>query len=55
MLSVAEVAERLGVSEQTVLRLITAGDLGAHKVGKQYRIDPQALADYLARARVVTK
>lgn len=52
MLSVAEVAQRLGVSEQTVLRLITAGDLAAHKVGKQYRIAPDDLAAYLDRARV---
>jgi excisionase family DNA binding protein len=55
VLTVADVANRLGVSEQTVLRLITAGDLGAHKVGKQYRIALEALADYLERTRVVTK
>jgi excisionase family DNA binding protein len=55
VLTVADVAERLNVSGQTVLRLIAAGYLDAHKLGKLYRITPEALADYLSRTRVVTK
>jgi excisionase family DNA binding protein len=52
MLSVAEVARRLGVSEQTVLRLIGAGELAAYRVGRAYKVNGDDLAAYLDRARV---
>lgn len=46
-LSVAQAAERLGVSGQTVRNLIRAGDLRAHRVGAgrgTIRIRPEELA-----------
>jgi excisionase family DNA binding protein len=55
MLSVTEVAERLKVSDQTVLRLIAAGELLAYRVGRAYRVAVEDLRAYLDRARVVTK
>lgn len=50
-LSVAEVAERLGVAEKTVRRKIAANDLAAHRVGKLIRVSERVLTAYLARAR----
>lgn len=38
LLSVAEVAVRLGVSPRTLKRRISDGDLSAHKIGQQWRI-----------------
>ena len=38
LLTVAEVADLLRVSNMTVYRLIKAGDLAALRVGKNYRI-----------------
>jgi excisionase family DNA binding protein len=43
----AEVADMLGVSAQTVKRLIRAGDLASHKVGAQRRITQSQLDTYL--------
>jgi excisionase family DNA binding protein len=37
-LTVAEVADLMRVSTMTVYRLIKAGDLGAVRVGKSYRV-----------------
>jgi excisionase family DNA binding protein len=51
-LSVAEVADRLGVSEKWVRRKIAGGELRAHRVGRLLRIGERGLAAYLARARL---
>lgn len=48
LLTVAEVAETLRVSNMTVYRLIKAGDLTAIRVGKNYRIRAADLDAYLA-------
>jgi excisionase family DNA binding protein len=53
MLTVAQVAERLGVDESTVRRRIAQGKLQAYKVGG-IRIKPEDVAEYLERSRVVT-
>lgn len=45
--TVAEVADYLRVSEMTVYRLIAAGDLGATKIGRGWRIRANDLADYV--------
>ena len=45
--TVSEVAEHLRVSEQTVIRLLKKGELKGSKVGKQWRIHTDDLADYL--------
>jgi excisionase family DNA binding protein len=52
LLTVAEVADVLRVSNMTVYRLIKAGDISALRVGKNYRIRQQVLEDYLADGSV---
>ena len=47
-LTVAEVAALLRVSNMTVYRLITAGDLPAVRVGKSYRLREDDVDKYLA-------
>jgi excisionase family DNA binding protein len=51
MLSVKEVAERLGVSHNTVVRLIESGEIqNVIKVGRQYRIPESSFNEYLRKA-----
>ena len=52
LLTVAEVAEVLRVSNMTVYRLIKAGDLPALRVGKNYRIREADLTTFLAEGVV---
>jgi len=52
LLTVAEVAEVLRVSNMTVYRLIKAGDMPALRVGKNYRIREGDLATFLAEGAV---
>lgn len=47
LLTVAEVADHMRVSNMTVYRLIKAGTLPAIRVGKNYRIRARDLAAYL--------
>lgn len=47
LMTVAEVADVLRVSNMTVYRLIKSGDLGAIRVGKNYRIRRADLHSYL--------
>jgi len=47
-LTVAEVASLMRVSNMTVYRLIKAGELGAVRVGKSYRIGEDDVDRYLA-------
>ena len=48
LLTVAEVAEVLRVSNMTVYRLIKAGELPALRVGKNYRIRESELEGFLS-------
>ena len=48
LLTVAEVAEVLRVSNMTVYRLIKAGELPALRVGKNYRIRESELEAFLS-------
>ena len=52
LLTVAEVAQVLRVSNMTVYRLIKAGELPALRVGKNYRIRERDLEAYLATGSV---
>ena len=52
LLTVAEVADVLRVSNMTVYRLIKAGDIPALRVGKNYRIRERDLEAYLASGSV---
>jgi excisionase family DNA binding protein len=45
MLSVAQVAKRLRVSERAVTARIARGSLAAHRVGGRWLIDPAALEE----------
>lgn len=47
LLTVAEVADHMRVSNMTVYRLIKSGALPAIRVGKNYRIRSRDLAAYL--------
>lgn len=49
LLSIREVAKRLNVSDETVRRMINAGDLRATKVRFQWRIYADSVSDYLTR------
>jgi excisionase family DNA binding protein len=46
-LTVAEVASMLRVSNMTVYRLISAGDIAAVRVGKSYRLREDDIDKYL--------
>jgi excisionase family DNA binding protein len=48
--SIAEVSKMLGVSDETVRRMIAAGQLKAVKVRQQWRISKMELEKYLGRA-----
>lgn len=48
LLTVAEVADHLRVSNMTVYRLINAGEIAAARVGKSYRIREDDIDAYLA-------
>lgn len=51
MLSVKEVSQRLGVSINTVIRLIESGEIqNVIRVGRQYRIPESSFNEYLKRA-----
>lgn len=49
LLSMADVAAFLQVSQKTVRRKIASGELRACKVGAQWRIRPEDIESYLAR------
>lgn len=49
LLTVTEAAGRLRVSYATTLGLIRRGDLPAAKVGRAYRLRPEALDEALRR------
>lgn len=51
MLTVRQIAERLGVSKMTVYRLIHAGDIPGIQVGRSYRVSVRDFDDYLGRVR----
>ena len=48
LLSTTDAAGLLGVSAQTVRELCASGDIGHHKIGRQIRISPESLDEYLA-------
>jgi excisionase family DNA binding protein len=50
-LTIAEVAERMKVTERTVRRWIEAGLLRAHKIVGCVRISHRDFADFLERTR----
>lgn len=53
--TVEQVARILQVHWQTILSYIKAGELGAFKLGRGYRISEQDLKDFVANKRVGKK
>ena len=51
LLTVAEVAQHMRVSNMTVYRLIKSGQLPALRVGKNFRIRARDLSSYLEGSR----
>ncbi len=51
LLSVDQVAERLGVHRKTVLNWIHSGDLVAFTLGKGYKVSEHDLKDFLRSRR----
>jgi excisionase family DNA binding protein len=54
-LSLQEVGDELGVSDQTVRRWVKAGELAAYKPGKEYRIKGSDLEEFLQTREVSPK
>jgi excisionase family DNA binding protein len=53
LLTVKEVAQKLRISQATVLNLIDSGEFpGAFKAGNQWRIPESVLEDYIRRQSV---
>ena len=52
LLTAAEVAATMRVSNMTVYRLIKTGDLPALRVGKSYRVRESDVVEYLAERSV---
>jgi excisionase family DNA binding protein len=50
-LTLEEVANRLRVSERTVLRLLEARELKGYKVRRVWRIEPADLDNYIQRQK----
>lgn len=51
MLSTADVAERLNLSEKTIRNLIEAGDLKAFKFGRVYRISEENFNEFIEKSK----
>ncbi len=51
-LSLEDVAERLQVSDRTVRRWVKEGKLAAYKPGREWRIRPGDLEDFLESRKV---
>jgi excisionase family DNA binding protein len=54
-LSLQEVGDEIGVSDQTVRRWVKAGELAAYKPGKEYRIKGSDLEEFLKTREVSPK
>lgn len=52
LMTVREVAQMMRVSNMTVYRLVKGGDLGAVRIGKNYRIRKNDVIAYLMRRSV---
>lgn len=46
--TIAQVAEKLQVSEKTVRRMLLSGELPGYKIGGQYRIRPAELEAWIS-------
>lgn len=53
LLTTAEVATQLRVDSVTVRRMIRSGELRGYRVGREYRVNPAHLAEFLGSQLVV--
>ena len=53
MITVSEVAERLNLSNRTVIRLIEDKKLIAYRFGKDYRIDEKDLLEFIEKSKTI--
>lgn len=51
MLTIKQTAERLELSEKTVLGLIKSGDLTAYKFGKRFKVDENDLEIFIKNSK----
>lgn len=51
LLSVYQVADKLGISVRTVRRLIETKELPVHRIGRSLRVSPDDLSRYIAATR----
>ena len=51
MVTVSEVAERLGVGPDTVRKLVARGDLAAYRIGSGLRFNVSDVEAYLMRVK----
>lgn len=49
LLTSADVAERLKISQQWAAKLMTSGEIGVTRIGRMVRVTEEALAEYVAR------
>lgn len=49
-LTMTEVAQKLGVSDETVRRWLNQGLIRAYQFGKQWRVKPADLEDFIAKS-----
>lgn len=54
-LTIADVAEKLNVSERTIRNLCNDGEIPHFKIGTQYRIKSEDLENYLIKNRKEVK
>lgn len=52
LLDIKSVARQLNISETTVHRLIDRGELDAHRIGRQLRVDAIDLIKYVNRSKI---
>ena len=50
--TIAQVAEKLQVSEKTVRRMLVSGELPGYKIGGQYRIKAAELESWIAEQAI---
>ena len=53
LMSIEELADRLGVSQRTVRRLIKQGQITIHRIGRAIRISERDYQIYLRYARTI--
>ena len=51
MITLAEAADRLGVTTKTLMKLVRNREIEAYKVGGHWRLQEQDITDYLTKVK----